>query len=176
MSFEYPSVGHVETNLNDEKINAQSDLKPDRDAEFPDGGLRAWLVVIGAFFGLFTSFGWGSCVGVFQEYYQTHQLQTDSPSTISWIPSVSVFMLFTTSLLLVGTFVHVFGLVMASMATKYYQFLLSQAICSPLGAGMILYPSFSWVATWFQERRALAMGITASGSSLGGVILPILIN
>jgi hypothetical protein len=29
--------------------------------EFPDGGLRAWLVVVGAFFGLFTSFGWTNC-------------------------------------------------------------------------------------------------------------------
>lgn len=28
---------------------------------FPDGGLRAWLVVFGAFFGLFVSFGWTNC-------------------------------------------------------------------------------------------------------------------
>ncbi|KAJ5621358.1 monocarboxylate permease [Penicillium herquei] len=189
-SFEHPSTGHVETSLDDEKIDTVSSLKPNCDDKFPDGSLRAWLVVAGAFFGLFTSFGWGNCVGVFQAYYQTHQLQDDSPSTVSWIPSVSMFMLFITgpfigrifdktgpkSLLLVGTFLHVFGLMMASLATKYYQFLLSQAICSPLGAGMILYPSFSCVATWFRGRRALAMGITASGSSLGGVVLPILIN
>ncbi|KAJ5707375.1 major facilitator superfamily domain-containing protein [Penicillium malachiteum] len=190
MSLEHPSAGHVEASLNDEVIDTPSSLTPDHVHEFPVGGLRAWLVVVGAFFGLFTSFGWGNCVGVFQAYYQAHQLQNESPSTVSWIPSVSMFMLFITgpfigrifdkngpkSLLLVGTFLHVFGIMMASLATKYYQLLLSQAICSPLGAGMILYPSFSCVATWFQERRALAMGITASGSSLGGVVLPILIN
>jgi hypothetical protein len=28
---------------------------------FPDGGLPAWLVVLGAFFGLFVSFGWTNC-------------------------------------------------------------------------------------------------------------------
>lgn len=65
---------------------------------------------------------------------------------------------------------------MASLANEYYQFILSQAICSPLGAGMILYPCFSCVTTWFEKKRALAMGITSSGSSLGGVIMPILVD
>ncbi|KAJ6014890.1 hypothetical protein N7540_009481 [Penicillium herquei] len=190
MSFDDPSAEHVETSLNNEKTNTPSAFKPDPEDGFPDGGLRAWLVIIRAFFGLFTSFGWGNCVGEFQAYYQTQQLQNYSPSTVSWIPSVSMFMLFITgpfigrvfdkngpkSLLFIGTFLRVFGLMMASLATKYYELLLSQAICSPLGAGMILYPSFRCVATWFQERRALAMGITASCSSLGGVVLPILIN
>lgn len=41
---------------------------------------------------------------------------------------------------------------------------------------MILYPSFSCIATWFLKKRALAMGIVASGSSLGGVVLPIMVN
>jgi MFS family permease len=41
---------------------------------------------------------------------------------------------------------------------------------------MVLYPSFSYTTTWFQGKRALAMGIVASGSSMGGVILPIMVN
>ncbi|CEL11223.1 Putative MFS monocarboxylate transporter (Mct) [Aspergillus calidoustus] len=158
--------------------------------EFPDGGLRAWLVVVGAFFGLFTSFGWTNCVGIFQAYYQRHQLRTMSASTISWIPAISMFMMFLTGpfvgrlfdaygprwLLLIGSLLHVFGLMMASLASEYYQFILSQSICSPLGASMVLYSSFNCVATWFRKKRALAMGITASGSSLGGVVMPILVD
>lgn len=34
--------------------------------EFPDGGLKAWLVVLGAFFGLFVSFGWTNCAKTFR--------------------------------------------------------------------------------------------------------------
>jgi nitrate/nitrite transporter NarK len=65
---------------------------------------------------------------------------------------------------------------MASLASQLYQFILSQAICSPIGASMVLYSSFNCVTTWFLKRRALAMGITASGSSLGGVLFPILVD
>jgi nitrate/nitrite transporter NarK len=65
---------------------------------------------------------------------------------------------------------------MASLASQYYQFILSQSICSPLGASMVLYYSFNCVTTWFRKKRALAMGITASGSSLGGVVMPVLVD
>jgi MFS family permease len=79
-------------------------------------------------------------------------------------------------LLLLGSFMHIFGLMMTSISTKYYQFLLAQGVCSPLGASMIFYPSVSAVTTWFFRKRALALGITASGSSLGGVIMPIMVE
>ncbi|KAK1240371.1 hypothetical protein MKX07_004399 [Trichoderma sp. CBMAI-0711] len=166
------------------------DAKPGDSQSFPDGGLRAWFVVLGAFFGLFVSFGWTNCVGVFQEYYETHQLASFSPSTVSWIPAVSMFTIFLAgpfvgqlfdhygprTLLLLGSIVHVLGLMMASISSKYYHFLLSQSICSPIGAAMVLYPSFSCITTWFQRKRALAMGIAASGSSMGGVVMPIMVN
>ena len=78
-------------------------------------------------------------------------------------------------LLSVGGFLHVFGLMMASISKKYYQFLLSQAICSAIGASMIFYPAFTCVSTWFLKKRGAALGMVAAGSSLGGVILPIMV-
>ena len=48
-------------------------------------------------------------------------------------------------LLAAGTFLQVFGLMMASISTKYYQILFSQAICSSLGASMVFYPAFACV-------------------------------
>lgn len=59
---------------------------------------------------------------------------------------------------------------------EYYQFILSQGVCSPIGASLIFYPAMSSTGTWFFKRRALAFGIMAAGSSLGGVILPIMVN
>ena len=80
-----------------------------------------------------------------------------------------------TYLLLIGGFLHVFGLMMASISKKYYQFLLSQAICSAIGASMVFYPAFTCVSTWFLKKRGAALGMVAAGSSLGGVILPIMV-
>lgn len=55
---------------------------------FPEGGATAWLTVAGASSCLFVSFGWINCIGVFQEYYQTHQLAQYSPSDVAWIPAL----------------------------------------------------------------------------------------
>ena len=126
-------------------------------------------------------------IGVFQDYYQTTLLRQYSPSTISWIVSLETFMMFLGGpvvgslydnygpryVLLFGSFMHVFGLMMTSLATEYYQFILAQGICSPIGASFIFFPAVSTVSTWFFRRRALAIGVVASGSSLGGVIFPI---
>ena len=78
-------------------------------------------------------------------------------------------------LLSIGGFLHVFGLMMTSISKKYYQFLLGQAICSAIGASMIFYPAFTCVSTWFLKKRGAALGLVAAGSSLGGVILPIMV-
>lgn len=55
---------------------------------FPDGGAQAWLTIAGSSACLFVSFGWINCVGIFQEYYETHQLKAYTPSEIAWIPAL----------------------------------------------------------------------------------------
>ena len=40
---------------------------------------------------------------------------------------------------------------------------------------MIFYPAITCLSTWFFKKRATAFGIVASGSSIGGVIFPIMI-
>lgn len=55
---------------------------------FPDGGVQAWLTVIGSAACLFCSFGWVNAVGIFQDYYEETLLREYSASTIAWIPSL----------------------------------------------------------------------------------------
>lgn len=129
-------------------------------------------------------------IGVFQTYYESHQLSNMSPSTVAWITSLETFMMFFAgpvfgslfdnygprAILLGGSLLHVFGLMMTSLSSEYYQFILAQGICSPLGASAIFNASVNCVSTWFGKRRAFALGVMASGSSLGGVIFPIMVT
>lgn len=66
----------------------------DQDENFPEGGSRAWTVVLGSFCGQFAVFGIINSTGVFQEYFSTHQLKDYSPSQIGWIFSLSLFLTF----------------------------------------------------------------------------------
>ncbi|KAK0726785.1 major facilitator superfamily domain-containing protein [Lasiosphaeria miniovina] len=156
----------------------------------PDGGFRAWCAVLGAWCCLFCSFGWINCIGIFEAQYQQNQLSAYPPGVVAWIPSIEVFVMYLTMpvhgklydnygpkpLLYAGTLFHVFGLMMASLSTEYYQILLSQSICSAIGAAAVFSAAMGAVGGWFLHRRALALGIVASGSSLSACILPIMVT
>ena len=73
----------------------------------------------------------------------------------------------------VGSVILVFALMMTSISKKYYQLFLTQALLLGIGIAFVLLPAFATVPRHFTKNRGLAMGITVSGSSLGGVIWPI---
>lgn len=75
-----------------------------------------------------------------------------------------------------GSFMVIFGYMMTSLATEYYQVMMAQGVCVGLGAGFIFVPSVALLPQYFRKRRALANGLAASGSSFGGVIYPIMFN
>ncbi|KAF5499051.1 MFS transporter asaE [Colletotrichum fructicola] len=159
-------------------------------ADFPDGGTQAWLVVFGGWCALFCTFGLINCVGVFQAYYLEGPLREYPSSTVSWITSLQVWtMTFMGALfgrlydsygpkylLYGGTIVYVFGLMMTSLSTQYYQFILAQSLVSSIGSSAAFNACMASVTSWFFRRRGAALGIMVSGSSLGGVILPIMMS
>ncbi|KAI9370021.1 major facilitator superfamily domain-containing protein [Aspergillus egyptiacus] len=171
-----------------ETQDSENGLTTDRPA--PDGGAVAWLVILGCWCTSFSSFGWLNSVGVFQEYYQNDLLKGYSTSTISWIPSLEIFFMMGMGpivgalydryglgwLLRTGSFLHVFGIMMTSISTEYYQILLAQGLCSALGVSMIFQPSITCAAGWFDRRRGAAFGILFTGSSIGGIVLPTLVT
>ncbi|KAI1429076.1 monocarboxylate permease-like protein [Xylaria sp. FL1777] len=162
-------------------------LNPD---DFPDGGLEAWLVVVGGALILFSSFGVVNCSGVFVEYYVNGPLSDYTSSDITWITSLQAFLITGSNLVVgrlfdsygtrwilpIGTVIYSFGLMVLSLSTKYYQIILSQGIVSGVGAATVFNCASNSTITWFYKYRAAALGIVVAGSSLGGIVLPILMS
>lgn len=137
----------------------------------------------------FNTWGMINTFAVFQTYYESGKLFTASSSDISWIGSIQCFLLQLTGivagpiydrgylrlLIITGSFLVVFGLMMLSLCTEFWQALLAQAFCIGIGGGLLFTPTVSLIPTWFSTHMGLAVGIASSGSSLGGVIYPIVL-
>jgi MFS family permease len=128
--------------------------------------------------------------GVFQTFFETDLLVSKSSSDISWIGSLQACLLliigvisgplydagYFRHLLFAGVFLIVFGMMMTSLCTQYWQVVLAQGVCVGFGQGFIFIPSVAIVSQYFTTRKALAQGIASSGSSLAGIIYPIIFD
>lgn len=96
-------------------LEAQNIEESPDQITYPDRGVRAWFVVLGASGVLFSTYGYANAFGfvksaarrvhrltdrrVFQEYYQLHQLKNETSSGISWIGSLQVYFLLSATLI-----------------------------------------------------------------------------
>ncbi|KAL6365238.1 hypothetical protein LRP88_01223 [Fusarium phalaenopsidis] len=71
-------------------------LEKTEETDFPDGGLRAWLVAIGAAGAFFCTLGYTNVFGIFQAYYMFNQMPERSADDIAWIGSIQGFLIFAT--------------------------------------------------------------------------------
>lgn len=135
------------------------------------------LVVDTRYRGIFATYG------AFQTFYQRDLLSNQSSSTISWIGSAQSCLVvicgvvtgplfdrgYLMHLTVTGCVLLVFGMMMTSLCTTYYQFFLAQGICVGLGAGICYIPSIALVSTQFTTKRPFAVGLASTGSSIGKI-------
>ncbi|KAF8753498.1 Monocarboxylate [Rhizoctonia solani] len=175
----------------EQKLAEKKPEAPAKD-EFPDGGLRAWMVVAGSMCVTFGTFGFVNAWGVFQSYYHEDIMADVSPSAIlqlldrihpirpsffSWADSRAAFRLGVLSNSpdccqyrpCGGTF-------LTAECKEYWQFLICQGVGVGLASGFLFGPAIAVVSHWFQKRRGLAFGIIASGASIGGTVIPITVR
>ncbi|KAJ6590868.1 major facilitator superfamily domain-containing protein [Mycena sp. CBHHK59/15] len=175
-----------------EKRPASGEPSLDTAISIPDGGYHAWATVAGSFLIMFCGFGYVTSFGVYQDFYVRVYLLESSASAISWIGSVNIFLVLAGGfiagrlhdrgyfyfLMYGGSFLMAFSLFSLSLArpNQFYQVFLAHGIANGIGAGMTYVPCVAVISHHFQKRRALAMTVVASGSSLGAVIHPIMLN
>lgn len=165
------------------RISNVSDVEP-----APDGGLKAWTQCGMAWLTVFATWGFTNSFGTFETYY-TSSLALQ-PSTVSWIGSIQVWILFFTStfsgraldaglflpMFALGATVHLLGVFTTSVSTKYWHLLLSQGVATGLGNGIVFCPALALCATYFSTHRGLALAIASTGNSVGGMIYPIIVT
>ncbi|BEI92756.1 uncharacterized protein CcaverHIS019_0503840 [Cutaneotrichosporon cavernicola] len=135
----------------------------------PDGGLRAWLVVLGACHILFSTFGF---------------VRTGS----GWIGSLQYMLIYLPALPMGrlvdrGLFLYPFwiasalyplAIILTAEVKEYWQATLCHGVLFGFMAGILFCPAIAVTSQWFHHKRALALGVVACASSLGGTIFPII--
>ncbi|KAH8671582.1 putative MFS monocarboxylate transporter [Xylariales sp. PMI_506] len=156
----------------------------------PEGGLKAWLAVAACWCVMFNTFGYINAFGIYVAYYKTTFLADQSESSIAWIGSLQAFFMFAAGLvsgpmmdrygpkaiLIPCSMMFVVSVMLTSLCTQYYQFILAQGVLGGICNGLTYTPAVTAVNQYFLRRRPLAMGIASSGSSLAGVIFPIALD
>ncbi|PKX89633.1 uncharacterized protein P174DRAFT_424814 [Aspergillus novofumigatus IBT 16806] len=154
---------HIKSDKDHEPGNTPENMSANNPA--PDGGIRAWFVAGGAASIFLCTLGVANSFGTFEQYYLSHQLKGDSASKISWIGSLQSFLqLFA-------------GMLGGPLFDRY-----GSLVIYPLGVlmgivmGFLQIPAFAAVSQYFDRKRAAALGPAVSGSSIGGIILPIILS
>ncbi|PPQ71856.1 hypothetical protein CVT26_007015 [Gymnopilus dilepis] len=170
------NVGVVD--VKDEKEGNAADV-----LTFPEGGFHAWAAVAG---------GYISAFGIYQDFYVREFLTNFSPSDIGWIGGVQIFLNFSLGaitgrifdrgyakhLMIACTIVYAISIFCLSLAHKnsYYQVFLTNGVGLGIAAGLTYPGNFAITGHYFLKKRALAVGLVSSGSALGAVIHPIMLN
>lgn len=174
--------------LKEEKTAGEYTAEADKD-EFPEGG-RGWLVVAGCICCSMMSFGMINSYGVFQTHYETVLFPTVPSMKLSIIGAcqASIVYAFTP---LAMPLVYAFGirqiigvggaLIITSMfglsttsAGQLWKCYLFQAVMFSIGSALLFAAILFSPIEWFKKRRAMAMGISMCGVSLGGVMWPVI--
>lgn len=167
----------------------KSTIGPDGEI-YPEGGVRAWLVVFGSFCGMVAALGWMNTIGVYESYLAENQLADYSKSTIGWIISLYVFLSFGAGLV-IGPIFDVYGprllvlggavlIMLASMllgvCTEYWHFIVVFGILGGTGTALVFTPAIASVGHFFYAKRGNATGLAATGGAFGGVIFPLMLQ
>lgn len=164
---------------------------PDEAAlEIPDGGWKAYSVVLGSHLGLIVNFGVLNSVGAVQAYVSKHQLAGEKVSSVSWIFSVYMCLPFllgalvgplfdrhgSTLLLCASTVLLVVGIIALSFSKSLVAFIFSLSICLGVAHALAITPLISLLSHWFLRNRGKAIGLASLGGSVGGTIWPLVLQ
>lgn len=154
---------------------------------YPEGGLEAWLCVLGSFCGLMAALGLMNSIGTYQAYLSAHQLANQTESAIGWIFGIYAFLSFFCGiqigpifdakgprwLILAGSVLLMGTYLLLGICTAYWHFLLVFGVMGGLGTSLVFTPSVAAVGHFFLLKRGQCTGLACVGGSLAGIVYPL---
>ncbi|KAK4228996.1 putative transporter [Podospora fimiseda] len=158
--------------------------------DYPEGGLRAWLVVFGSWLALFASLGLMNVLATFDTYVSAKDLPKHGAGTIGGVISVYSLLSFALGiyvgpffdrygpryLILAGIMCLVISLIIVSISTRQWHLIASFGILSGLGSALLFTPSIAAIGHFFQKRRGLATGVATTAGSVSAVVFPFMVE
>lgn len=160
-----------------------------------DGGRRAWLFLVGCFMLDGIVWGFPLSFGVFQVYYSTHEpfsLETRQSSGIAAIGTTATGVAYFAApffgiamqrypytrrpAMFTGLVFMVFGLLGASFCSTVAGLIATQGVLYGIGCILLYFPATLFLDEWFVKRKALAYGISWSGTGTAGVVVPFIMQ
>ncbi|XP_065085214.1 uncharacterized protein Sln [Ochlerotatus camptorhynchus] len=169
------------------KVSTETSSEDGEDGP-PDGGY-GWVIVFGAFCVQFWVAGLVKSYGVL--YVEIlENFPGSSATTASWIPAILSALCLALApvssalcqrfspriVVIIGGVFCALGLTLSYFATSLYHLLLTFGVLTGIGGGLSTTPGIVIVSQYFEKRRALANGITISGTAAGSFIFPMLIE
>ncbi|KAK6064529.1 major facilitator superfamily transporter [Seiridium cupressi] len=151
---------------------------------------KAWLSVLGAFLFLFPTYGFMQTIGTVQSYLELHQLSSYTSRDVGWITGVfTALALFLgiqigpmldtygpKALGMAGSAIYIPVFFVLAECREYWHFMLVLGVWGACGAAIISIVGVAAVGKSFVRRRGLALGIALCGSSVGGVVMPLMLR
>ncbi|KAM0199321.1 hypothetical protein ACHAQI_012071 [Fusarium lateritium] len=166
---------------NDEKESEDRDIESD---------FGAWLCVFAALLFLTSSYGFMNSLGTIQSYLTQHELSNFTVSQVGWISGTYLFL----SLIFnfqIGSILDRYGpqilspiaaafstitFLLLAECKEYWHFILCLGLFGSIGSSIGAVTAIGVVGKLFTRRRGLAMGIAVMGTSLGGIIYPMMLR
>ncbi|KAJ3197288.1 hypothetical protein HK101_004769 [Irineochytrium annulatum] len=147
----------------------------------PDGGLKAWLVVLGSFMVHFVVLGIQYSFGIYGAYFQ--EQGKGSAAVVNLVGALGAAVMPAlgivsgrlaerfgfSRMIVIGSVILTVGLMLASFCTEIWQLFLTQGIIYGAGSSLSYFPAVSAPSQWFSSKRGLATGLAVSGSGIGGL-------
>ncbi|KAJ7926475.1 MFS general substrate transporter [Mycena leptocephala] len=167
----------------DDKVETTASLPQDDVDDYPEGGLKAWIVLCGTVSGFFATFGYVNSWGQTQSFCLkiVDWVDTEcSKHAMIFLPALIVGRLFDIGYyrapFAAGSLLIFLCTFLVPRCKVYWHFMLCQGFGVGMDSGLMVSTMLTAVTHWFQRRRGFALGVTCSGGALESTVQPIILR